>query len=100
MRISLSSELKKFVEEKVKTEHYSSANDVFNHSLRLLDQRDRIHQKPTDELRQQLKIGLKLIREKRVVDFEQQEYFQLIAVELIKRGSIEGNYTIYQHLAN
>lgn len=99
MRISLSSELKQFVEEKVKTENYSSANEVFNYSLRLLKQRDQIRQKTNDGLRQELKIGLQQVPEKKFVDFDQRYYLQMIAVELIKRGSIEGDYNIYQQLA-
>jgi Arc/MetJ-type ribon-helix-helix transcriptional regulator len=99
MKIFLSPKLKKFVEEKAETEKYSSTDEVFNHSLNLLKQRDQIREKPTDDLRQELKIGLRQIQEKKFVDVDQRYYLQTIAVELIERGSIEANYNAYQLLA-
>ncbi|MCY7283359.1 MAG: type II toxin-antitoxin system ParD family antitoxin [Cyanobacteria bacterium CAN_BIN43] len=58
MNVSLTPELEKLVHEKVKSGRYLSASEVVREGLRLLEERDRLHQLRLSELQQKLTIGV------------------------------------------
>ncbi len=58
MNVSLTPELEKLVEKKVKSGRYQSASEVVREGLRLLDDQDRLRELRLDTVRQQIKVGL------------------------------------------
>ncbi len=58
MNVSLTPELEQFVYDKVKSGRYLSASEVVREALRLLEERDHLHQAKLAELRQHLAIGI------------------------------------------
>jgi antitoxin ParD1/3/4 len=58
MNVSLTPELEQLVHEKVKSGRYLSASEVVREGLRLLEERDRLHQLRLSELQQKLTIGV------------------------------------------
>jgi antitoxin ParD1/3/4 len=61
MNVSLTPELEKFVEEKVKSGLYNSASEVVRESLRLLRREHEIQQLQLEELRKEIKASIKQI---------------------------------------
>jgi antitoxin ParD1/3/4 len=59
MNVSLTPELEKFVDEKVKSGLYNSASEVVRESLRLLRREDEIEQLQLEELRREIKSSIK-----------------------------------------
>lgn len=59
MNVSLTPELEKFVDEKVKSGLYNSASEVVRESLRLLRREDEIEQLQLEELRREIKNSIK-----------------------------------------
>lgn len=59
MNISLTPELERFVAEKVQTGLYQTASEVVREGLRLLHERDELHRRKLEELRQEIGSGLK-----------------------------------------
>lgn len=59
MNISLTPELEKFVDEKVKSGLYNSASEVVRESLRLLQREDEIERLQLEELRREIKSSIK-----------------------------------------
>ena len=59
MNVSLTPELEKFVDEKVKSGLYNSASEVIRESLRLLRRADEIEQLQLEELRREVGNGIK-----------------------------------------
>jgi antitoxin ParD1/3/4 len=62
MNVSLTPELEQLVSEKVATGMYQSASEVIREALRLLKERDEIHEHRIAELRQEISIGLEQLR--------------------------------------
>ena len=58
MNVSLTPELEKMVEEKVKSGRYQSASEVIREGLRLLDDQDRLKALHLDEVRKKIRVGL------------------------------------------
>ena len=58
MSVSLTPELEQFVHDKIKSGRYLSVSEVVREALRLLEERDRLHQSKLAELRQHLTIGI------------------------------------------
>lgn len=58
MNVSLTKELEKLVEAKVKTGRYHSASEVVREGLRLLEERDQLHAIKLEELREEIRRGL------------------------------------------
>lgn len=58
MNVSLTRELEQLVNEKVKTGLYHTASEVIRDALRLLEERDRLHQVRLSELRKEVHKGL------------------------------------------
>ena len=59
MNVSLTPELERFVDEKVKSGLYNSASEVVRESLRLLRREDEIEQLQLEELRRDIKNSIK-----------------------------------------
>jgi antitoxin ParD1/3/4 len=58
MNVSLTHELEKFVQQKVKSGRYLSASEVIRDALRLLEERDMQRQIRIEKLRQEISIGI------------------------------------------
>jgi antitoxin ParD1/3/4 len=58
MNVSLTKELEQLVAARVKTGRYLSASEVIREALRLLEERDQLHQLRLAELRRDVKKGL------------------------------------------
>jgi antitoxin ParD1/3/4 len=57
MNVSLTPELEQFVNQKVESGKYQTASEVIRDGLRLLLERDELHQKKLAELRRDIAIG-------------------------------------------
>ncbi len=58
LNVSLTPELKKFVETRVASGRYLSASEVVREGLRLLEQREVSRQAALDEVRRKISVGL------------------------------------------
>lgn len=58
MNISLTHELERLIDERVKSGLYNSASEVVREALRLLMERDQLKQMKLDELKRQIQIGI------------------------------------------
>ncbi len=70
MNVSLTPQLEEWIEKKVQTGLYQTASEVVREALRLLEERDRIHEMRLEQLRKETAIGLKDIEEGRVTEFD------------------------------
>lgn len=57
MNVSLTPELEKFVAQKVQSGLYQTASEVIREGLRLLEERDALHQARLDDIRQAIQDG-------------------------------------------
>jgi antitoxin ParD1/3/4 len=58
MNVSLTPELEQFVNQRVESGKYQTASEVIRDGLRLLLEREELHQKKLDELRRDIAIGI------------------------------------------
>ena len=58
MNVSLTPELEKLVEKKVKSGRYQSASEVIREGLRLIEDQDRLRELRLEETRQKIQTGL------------------------------------------
>lgn len=58
MNVSLTPELEKYVQEKVKSGKYLSASEVVREALRLLQEQDQIRQLRLEKLRSEIALGI------------------------------------------
>ena len=79
MAIQLTREIEEIVNAKVQTGQYSSATEVVQEALRLLEERDRVQALHSDELRQKIAEGLESLRLGNSVDGE--DVFDCIEAE-------------------
>ena len=63
MNVSLTPELEKFVQDKVKSGMYTSASEVIRESLRLLHEHDDLHAQKIRQLNQDIEQGLQQLAE-------------------------------------
>ena len=59
MNVSLTPELEKIVDKKVKSGLYNSASEVVREGLRLLEHRDEMRRMKLEALRNEIQIGIK-----------------------------------------
>lgn len=71
MNVSLTPELERLIEERVKSGMYTSASEVVREGLRLLQERDQLKQMKLDELRRQIQIGIDASNRGEVVSEEE-----------------------------
>lgn len=62
MNVSLTPELEKLVNDRVKSGLYNSASEVVRESLRLLNDRDELTRIRREELRREIMLGVEQIR--------------------------------------
>jgi antitoxin ParD1/3/4 len=58
MNISLTPQLEKLVQERVKSGRYTSASEVIREALRLMEEKDRLLGAKLDQLRQDIREGV------------------------------------------
>ena len=58
MNVSLTPELEQYVNGKVQSGLYHSASEVIREGLRLLKEKDEVHQKKIQELRRDIQVGI------------------------------------------
>ena len=68
MNVSLTPELERFVQEKVKSGRYLSASEVVREALRLLQEEEQIRQLRLEKLRKEIAIGIEQADRGEVVD--------------------------------
>lgn len=90
MNISLTPELEKLVNEKVKSGLYNSASEVIRESLRLLQEQDMLRQIRRDELRREIMLGVEQIRNGEFVEVKASE-MKDFAEQLIREAKDEFN---------
>ena len=71
MNVSLTPELERFVEEKVKTGMYQTASEVVREGLRLLKTRERLGDPELARLRSDIAVGVNQADEGRLVPFDE-----------------------------
>jgi antitoxin ParD1/3/4 len=73
MDISLPPELEEFVTKKVASGTYQTPSEVIRESLRLLRERDDLHQQKLEELRREIAIGIEQADRGQVAPLNAQE---------------------------
>lgn len=58
MNVSLTPELEQYVSKKVESGLYQTASEVIREGLRLLKEKEELHQKKLQELRHEIQIGV------------------------------------------
>jgi antitoxin ParD1/3/4 len=58
MNVSLTPELEQYVNRKVESGLYQTASEVIREGLRLLREKEEIHQRRLDDLRREIQLGL------------------------------------------
>ena len=58
MNVSLSPELERFIEEKVRAGQYQTADDLINSAVSILHQQERLSRNDIMELRQEIALGI------------------------------------------
>jgi antitoxin ParD1/3/4 len=71
MNVSLTPELERFVEEKVKTGMYQTASEVVREGLRLLRKSERLGDPHLTRLRREVAVGIDQADEGRLVPFDE-----------------------------
>ena len=69
MNVSLTSELEKLVNERVRSGMYSSASEVIREALRLFKEQGELRQRRLEELRKEIRIGLEQANRGEVAPF-------------------------------
>jgi len=70
MNVSLTSELERFISDKVSEGRYQTASEVVREALRLLEERDQVREAHFRALRQEIDLGLRDVRAGRVTSFD------------------------------
>ncbi len=73
MNVSLTPELDTFIEGKVKSGLYNSASEVIRDGLRLLKERDALHEVRVEELRNMVREGFEQIDRGEYLEFSSPE---------------------------
>jgi antitoxin ParD1/3/4 len=81
MNVSLTDELEGFVHQKVESGLYHSASEVVREGLRLLKERDELHQGRLEELRTAIAVGVEQADRGRVKPFTED-----VAAQIKARG--------------
>ena len=85
LNVSLTPELSRFVENRIRSGKYQTASEVVREALRLLEGRDRVPVAGVEELKQELEIGLAQLRRGEGVDGE--AFFRRLAAGRRTRSS-------------
>ena len=71
MKIFLSREARKLIEEQVNSGRYSSPSDVMGEALRLLSEKERIRAKYVAELKEKIRVGIEELDRGEGIDGEE-----------------------------
>lgn len=86
MNVSLTTELEKFVTDKVASGRYTSASEVVREALRLLEREEKSRKKQLDELNRELQSRIEALdRGERLTSDEVREHFRRKSEERRKR---------------
>ncbi len=77
MEISLNSKMHQWINEKVDSGLYNNPSEIILEGLRLLKIQEEQRQAMTEDLRQELLIGLKQLDSGRSVNFDQEELINI-----------------------
>ncbi len=86
MNVSLTPELEKYVNEKVRSGRYNSASEVMRESLRLLQDHEELQRIRRDELRREILLGMEQIRNGQSITLRSEEDFLKFADDIKARG--------------
>lgn len=86
MNVSLTPELEKYVNEKVRSGRYNSASEVMRESLRLLQDHEELQRIRRDELRREILLGVEQIRNGQSITMRTKEDFAKFADDIKARG--------------
>jgi antitoxin ParD1/3/4 len=86
MNVSLTPELEKLVNEKVKSGLYNSASEVIRESLRLLQEQDMLKEYRRNELRREIMLGVDQIRNGEYTSINSQEELESFTENLISEA--------------
>ncbi len=86
MNVSLTPELEKLVNDKVKSGRYNSASEVIREGLRLLQDHDELKRIRLDELRREIMLGVDQIRNGQSITLRTREDFENFAADIKRRG--------------
>jgi antitoxin ParD1/3/4 len=86
MNISLTSELEEFVASKVESGLYQTASEVIREGLRLLRERDELHQQQLEELRRAIAIGIDQADQGKVTPFNDETIARVKSRARQRRG--------------
>jgi antitoxin ParD1/3/4 len=89
MNVSLTPELEKLVNEKVKSGLYNSASEVIREGLRLLQEQDELKRIRRDELRREIMLGVEQIRRGEYIEVRTPEDFENLAEQIKLEGREE-----------
>jgi antitoxin ParD1/3/4 len=70
MNVSLSSEIKQFIESQVESGKYTSVEEVIVAGIRLLEERENIYKGRFEELKREIAIGVEASQRGDVIDGE------------------------------
>jgi antitoxin ParD1/3/4 len=73
MDVSLTADLEQFISQKVQSGRYQTAGEVIREGLRLLKERDELHQNQLEEMRREIAIGMEQADQGNVAPLNAQE---------------------------
>ena len=82
MNVSLTPELEKLVNDRVRSGMYSSASEVIREALRLLNDQEKLRRQKLEELRKEIQIGIDQIERGEVVEFDARRIKSLLRKRL------------------
>ncbi len=85
LNVSLTPELSRFVENRLRSGRYQTASEVVREALRLLEDRDRAPLASVDELAREIELGLAQLRRGEGVDGER--FFRRLAARRRTKSS-------------
>ena len=86
MNVSLTPELERLVNERVRTGMYSSASEVIREALRLLNEQEELRRRRLEDLRKEIQIGLDQVNRGDVVPFDVARIKSLVRRRVQKLG--------------
>jgi antitoxin ParD1/3/4 len=90
MNVSLTPELVKFVNDKLKSGLYQTASEVVREALRLLEERDRLYQARFEDLRREVRKGLDQLDRGEGRPFDARALKRRVRREVVRRGPPRG----------
>jgi antitoxin ParD1/3/4 len=78
MNVSLTNELEQYVTRKVRSGLYHSASEVIRDGIRLLKDRDALHQARLAAVRKEIDIGLKQLRRGEFTEYDENSLSDLL----------------------